>query len=116
MLKIFIGVFSSLAVAAFVATSVRADIVSSDSVSVTRYYAYGDYGSGDVIFQFAPASVLVGCDGAWIAASQPGAKNLVATVISAKLAASAVTLYVNNAAIWPGSSARYCKVDAMGLR
>lgn len=92
-----------------------ADVISASPLSVTGYYAFGDYGNGDTVFQYAPSTVLSGCDGGWIAPSQPAAKNLFATMIAAKLSGSGIRLYVDNADIWPGSGARYCKVYVIGL-
>ena len=100
-------------VVASMATPARAEIVGAE-ISVKGYSAY-DFGNGDVIFWFSPATALAGCDGAWIAPSQPGAKNMIATLISAKLSGSAVGLNVDNSVIWNASSARFCKVYAMGL-
>jgi len=92
-----------------------ADVISASPLSVAGYYALGDYGNGDTVFQYEPSTALTGCDGGWIAPSQPAAKNLFATMIAAKLSGSNIRLYVDNADIWPGSGARYCKVYLIGL-
>jgi len=93
MSKIIIDIASALiVVVAFIAAPARAEIVGVESSVVTRYSAYGDFGNGDVIFVISPR--LTGCVGGWIASTQPGAKNLIATVISAKLSGRAVVLAV----------------------
>ena len=101
---------------AFWGASVQAEIVGSDEITVSTYHAYGDHGNGDVIFRYVPAYVVAGCDGVWIAPSQAGAKNMIATVISAKLTSSVLSLHVENSQLWNGSAARYCKAYAIGLK
>ena len=98
-----------------VASTAQGVLLGAESLTITKHYTYADYGNGDTTFQFTPANAISGCDGAWIAPSQPGAKQLLAIMLSAKLAQKTITLWLDNSVIWGGSSARFCKVHALGI-
>jgi hypothetical protein len=113
--KILLFIYS-LVISACLMTTIQAAVVGSQSVTVTIYYAYGDYGGGDIEVFYTPANALTGCDGAvWISGTQVGAKNLVSTLIAANSVNRPIMLYADNASLWSGSSAKVCKVFSMGL-
>ena len=92
----------------------HAGIVSGDSIEISKYYALGDFGGGDVVFRFNGVKVS-DCAGAWIQPSQPGAKNLIATVLLAKANSTLLRVSLDDSTVWPGSSTKHCKVWAIGL-
>jgi hypothetical protein len=87
----------------------NAAIVSADPVSIEKYTAYG-VGSGDLIIWLSGGS-LSGCDGVWISASQPGARNLTTTMMLAKAMSKNVSIAADNSTLWTGSSSsNFCSL------
>lgn len=97
------------------ASTAYAAIRGSGGISIQTYLTYGDFQNGDVIFTINPT--IGTCAGVWIYHSQPGAKTIVATMLAAKLLDKKVLIYVDDAAVWPGSTTtKYCKVYTMGMQ
>ena len=103
-------IFAALALAA---TAAAGEVVTVQKATITQLYAYGAYGTGDVIFDFTPKPS--GCEGGWIDPANAGARNVFATLISARLTATPLTVITDTAKVWPGSGTRYCTVFSLGL-
>jgi hypothetical protein len=94
---------------------IAAIVTPTASVTVTKSYAYTAYDGGD--FVFSTSLSAPGCASGWyIAASDPGYKSAVATVLAAQIGASYIVVYGDNSALWSGSpSGEYCHVQTVGI-
>jgi hypothetical protein len=110
--KIFSGLVMVSALLGANVESARAELVGGATMAGT-HYSYPDYGGGD--FTFALVTPINDCVGAWISPIQPGAKAAVAIVTASLVMSRSLNITVDRAVGWPGSSAKYCKVYAVGL-
>jgi hypothetical protein len=90
-------------------------VTPTSSGTVTQTYAYTNVGGGDFIF--STTVTAPGCgSGWWIAATDPGYKSAVATVLAAQVAGSYLLIYADNSSLWSGSSSgQYCHVQTVGI-
>jgi len=78
--------------------------------TVVQIYTYAEFGSGDFVFKLS--TTVAGCEGGfWISPSQPGFKASVAFVMQARATEASISAGGNDTLIWPGSTAKFCKLD-----
>jgi hypothetical protein len=102
-----ICIVSALCGMAFVG-AVNANQTSVANVTVTRLYAYSEYGGGDVLFTVSQPPA--GCDGLWLRPTDPGFKNLYAIILSAYVSRMTIEVTGQDDSIWSGSASRFCRV------
>lgn len=82
--------------------------VTTPITQVTYIQPYTQFGSGDVLF--STTTLASGCDGFWLAPSDPGFKQVLSTLEMAKAAENNLIVYADEHQIWSGSASRFCKV------
>lgn len=97
------------------ASGVALSDVSAGPANVTKYYAYSDYGGGDVIFYVNATSMPAGCgNGFWLPPSAAGFKVLMAALQVAYVTQLPVVVYADPTALWPGSpTGQFCRVTTI---
>lgn len=92
-----------------------ATVTPTASVTITKSYSYTTFNGGD--FVFSTSLSAPGCASGWyIAASDPGYKSAVATVLAAQIGGSYIIVYGDNSALWTGSpSGEYCHLLTVGI-
>jgi hypothetical protein len=107
VLAAFAGVFAFACASATIVTTTA-------SVTITQSWAYTAFDGGD--FVFSTSDTATGCGSGWyIAATDPGYKSAVATVLTAQAGGNYVQVYGDNSAIWSGSNGKYCHVQTIGI-
>lgn len=94
---------------AMIASPAGATLVVSTG-DIAAVYTFATFGGGDVVVRLSsqPATCV---HGFWLSPTQPGFKSTLAFLLSAKAAEDAVLIGADDAAMWPGSTGSYCKVD-----
>ncbi|MGO9514278.1 MAG: hypothetical protein ACLP2F_11645 [Steroidobacteraceae bacterium] len=90
-------------------------VTPTASGTITKSYAYTNYDGGD--FVFSTSVTAPGCASGWyIAASDPGFKSTVATVLAAQIGGNYIIVYGDNSDLWSGSpSGEYCHVQTVSI-
>jgi hypothetical protein len=91
--------------------TVNAAVVSIEIVRVTRVQTYTDFGTNDVVVYAQP--LPAGCDGFWFRTSEMDGKEIFAQLLIAQQTQQAMTFWAYDNLIWPGSTARFCKLYAV---
>ncbi|WP_251359724.1 hypothetical protein [Kangiella sp. TOML190] len=82
--------------------------------TITKIYAYDDYGNGDVLIEFS--TNLDECPtGVYLDAESPGFKTLTSFALTAYTSGKNVSFQVYEERIWGGSSMPRCEVDTIIL-
>lgn len=107
----------ALLVAVAAATLLPLDAYSTNREvvgTITRLYSYTQFGGGDVVVEFS--NVPTQCaQGFWLSASDGGAKNSYALLLSAYHTQAAVRIVAEDTQMWPGSSTSICRILAAAL-
>jgi hypothetical protein len=103
----------TISVLIFAMAQVKAAIVSTPvGVTIISYYAFSDYGTGDVAFQVS--NQIPGCEGGyWLRPSDGGFKTVYATMMASYMTKAPVYVYAYDDQLWSGSSAHFCRVYAI---
>ena len=86
-------------------------MVSTTPAHVTKFHIYTDYGEGDVVFRVD--ATVAGCDGFWLPPTDPGFRQTYAALLLVKATGATLEVTADESRVWPGSSARYCRVDSL---
>jgi hypothetical protein len=96
------------------ANSVALADVSVGPTNVTKYYAYNDYGGGDVIFWVSATTMPAGCgSGFWLPPSAAGFKVIISALQTAYVTQLPVWVYADPTMLWPGSTGQFCRVTTL---
>lgn len=97
------------------ASNVALAEVSAGPANVTKYYAYNDYGSGDIIFFVNATTMPPGCaNGFWLPPSAAGFKVIIAALQVAYVTQLPVVVNADPTALWPGSTTgQFCRVTSL---
>jgi hypothetical protein len=76
---------------------------------IKHYYSYSDFGTGDVvIWVAAPPATCPG--GFWVRMTDPGAKNVVAQLLTAVAAQIPLIIWGYDDQLWPGTTTATCRI------
>jgi hypothetical protein len=108
--KIVAGASAALLVTS---TASAAIVGNYTPMRITEVFTYTSYGGGDVTFR--TDVTVVGCEGGfWLRPTDPGFKTSYAAVLTAFSTRLAVRVWGHDDQLWSGSSARTCRLDALG--
>ena len=77
--------------------------VSMGPTTVTKYYAYTDFGGGDIAFMVSGAMPPGCANGFWLPATAAGFKSEYAALMVAYATGLPVVVYADPTTLWPGS-------------
>jgi hypothetical protein len=76
---------------------------------IKHYYSYSDFGTGDVVVQVTnPPATCPG--GFWVRMTDPGAKNLVAQLLTAVAAQIPLIIWGYDDQLWAGTTTPTCRI------
>jgi hypothetical protein len=89
--------------------SANAALVGAPAGPVKHYYSYSDFNTGDVvIIVTTPPSTCPG--GFWVRMTDPGAKNVVAQLLTAVTTQTPMYIWGYDDQLWSGSGTATCRL------
>ena len=97
-------------VALFAPSTADAALVGgSPNGLIKHYYSYSDFGTGDVvIWVTTPPATCPG--GFWVRMTDPGAKNVVAQLLTAVATQMPLIIWGYDDQLWPGTTTPTCRI------
>lgn len=94
-------------------TLARAAEVQSTG-TITLMQTYANFGAGDVVVKLS--SHHASCQhGYWLSRDQLGYNSTLAFLMTARVAGEPVSIWSDNAIMWPGSGGTYCRIFPQAL-
>jgi hypothetical protein len=94
----------------FAISTAHAALVGGSAVGpIQHYYSYSDFGIGDVVIRVStPPPTCPG--GFWVRMTDPGAKNVVAQLLTAVAAQIPLIIWGYDDQLWPGTTTATCRL------
>jgi hypothetical protein len=104
--RMILALIVGLAAPAFLAAGTVGPITGN----IEKLYTFAQFGTGDVAFTLSSPNAVCTA-GYWVRMTDPGAKAIVAQLLSAYHAQKAVTVGAYDNQIWAGSASPFCLID-----